>query len=272
MTERLHFHFEYSLALLFFWIGMQTDLFQSCGHCWIFQICWHIECSTFTASSFRIWNSSTGIPSPPLALFIVMLPKAHLTLHSRMSGSKWVITPPWLSGSWRSSLYSSSVYSCHLFLISSTSVRSIPFLSFIVPIFAWNVPLVSLIFLKRSLVFPIPLFSSFFALITEEGFLISPCYSLELCIQMGISLLFSFAFHFSFFFFSAICKSSPDNDFVFFHFFSWGWFWSLSPVQCHESLSIVLQALGLSDLIPWIYLSLPLYNHKEFDLGHTWMV
>ena len=36
-----------------------------------------------------------------------------------------------------------------------------------------------------------------FALITEEGFLISPCYSLELCIQMGISFLFSFAFHFS---------------------------------------------------------------------------
>ena len=51
--------------------------FQSCGHCWIFQICWHTECSTFTASSFRIWNSSTGIPSPPLALFIVRLPKAH---------------------------------------------------------------------------------------------------------------------------------------------------------------------------------------------------
>ena len=44
-----------------------------------FQICWHIECSTFTASSFRIWNSSTGIPSPPLALFIGMLSKAHLT-------------------------------------------------------------------------------------------------------------------------------------------------------------------------------------------------
>ena len=51
-----------------------------------FPICWYIECSTFTASSFRIWNSSAGIPSPPLALFIVMLPKAHLTLHSRMSG------------------------------------------------------------------------------------------------------------------------------------------------------------------------------------------
>ena len=66
--------------------------------------------STFTASSFRIWNSLTGIPSPPLALFVVMLPKAHLTSHSRMSGCSWGITPSWLSGSWRSFLYS-SVYS-----------------------------------------------------------------------------------------------------------------------------------------------------------------
>ena len=43
-----------SLALPFFGIGMKTDFFQSCGHCWVFQICWHIECNTFTASSFRI--------------------------------------------------------------------------------------------------------------------------------------------------------------------------------------------------------------------------
>ena len=103
--------FEHSLALPFFGIGIRTDLFQSCGHCWVFQICWHIlECSTFTASSFRIWNSSTGIPSPPLALFIVMLlPKAHLILHSRQCGSRWVITSSWLSQSWRSFLYCSSV-------------------------------------------------------------------------------------------------------------------------------------------------------------------
>ena len=95
--------FEYSLALLFFGIGMKTDFFQSCGHWWVFQICWHIECSTFTASSFRIWNSSTRIPSPPLALFIVMLAKAHLTSHSRMSGSRRVITPscdPSIYGEW----------------------------------------------------------------------------------------------------------------------------------------------------------------------------
>ena len=76
--------------------GMKTDLFQSCGHCWVFQIWWPIECSTFTASSFRTWISSTGIPSPTLPLFVLMLPKAHLTSHSKMSGSRWVITPSWL--------------------------------------------------------------------------------------------------------------------------------------------------------------------------------
>ena len=63
----------------------------------------------FTAFSFRIWNSSTGIPSPPLALFVVMLPKAHLASHSRMSGSRWVIRASWFTGLWRSFLYSSFV-------------------------------------------------------------------------------------------------------------------------------------------------------------------
>ena len=56
-------------ALPFFGIGTKTDLFQSCGHCWVFQICWHVECSIFAAASFRIWNSSLGILSPLLALF-----------------------------------------------------------------------------------------------------------------------------------------------------------------------------------------------------------
>ena len=35
-----------SLALPFLGIGMKTNLFQSCGHCWVFQICWHTEYST----------------------------------------------------------------------------------------------------------------------------------------------------------------------------------------------------------------------------------
>ena len=46
--------FEHSLALPFFKIGIKTDLFQSCGHCWVFQIYWHIEWNILTASSFRI--------------------------------------------------------------------------------------------------------------------------------------------------------------------------------------------------------------------------
>ena len=32
-----------SLSLPFLGIGMKTDLFQSCGYCWVFEICWHIE-------------------------------------------------------------------------------------------------------------------------------------------------------------------------------------------------------------------------------------
>ena len=129
---------------------MRTALFQSCGHSWVFRICWHTECSTFTASSFIIWNSSAGIPSPPLALLVVILPKAHLSSHSRMSDSRWVITPSWLSGSLRSFLYSSSLYYCHLFLISSASGRSCfgPLLSSsLLEMFPW----LSLIFFKRFL-------------------------------------------------------------------------------------------------------------------------
>ena len=116
---------------------MKTDLFQCCGPCWVFQICWHIECSTFTAFSFRIWKSSTGIPSPSLALFVVMLSKAHLTSHSRMSLCRWVITPSWLSWSWKSFLYSSSeapLYthcsyslSCdQLFVVPWTAAHQVP--------------------------------------------------------------------------------------------------------------------------------------------------
>ena len=105
------------------WDWNEADLVQSCGHYWDFQIFWDIQYSTFTASSFWICDMSTGIPLHPLALFIVILPKAHLILYSRMSYCRWVMTPSWLSGSLRPLSYS-SVYSCHLFLISSFSVRS----------------------------------------------------------------------------------------------------------------------------------------------------
>ena len=169
-------------------------------------------------------------------------------------------------------LYSSSVYSCHLFLISSASVKSIPFLSFIELIFAWNVSLVSPIFLKRSLVFPILLFSS-----------ISLHWSLRKVFLSVLTILWNSAFKWVYLSFSpllctsllftAICKASSGSHFAFLHFFFPSvWSCSLSAVQCHEPPSIVHQAVCLSDLIPWTYFSLPLYNCKEFDLGHTWMV
>ena len=137
-TFTFTFHFECSLALPFFGIWMKTDLFQSCGHCWVFQICWRIECSTLIASYFRILNTSAGIPSLTLALFVAVLPKAHLISHSRMSDSRQITTPLRLSAHTtsllRPFLCSSSVYSCHFFLIFSASVRSLPFLSFTIPI------------------------------------------------------------------------------------------------------------------------------------------
>ena len=206
-----------------------------------FQICCHIECSTIIASSFRIWNTSTGIPLPPPALFIVIFPKVNLTLHHRISGSRWLITPSWLSGSWRSFLYSSSVYCCHLFLVSSASVRSQPFLSFIMHIFEWNIPLVSIIFLKRSLVFPILLSSS-----------ISLHWSLRNAFLSLLAVLWNSAFKWEYLSFSplpfasllftVICKASLNNHFALLHFFFWKWSWSLPPVQCHKP-SIVVQAL-----------------------------
>ena len=74
-------------------------------------------------------------------------------------------------------------------------------------------------------------------------------------------------------FFSQLFPRPPQTAILLFCIsFSWGCSWFLTPVQCHEPLSIVNQALSLSDLVLKIYLSFPLYNHKGFDLDHTWMV
>ena len=233
---------EHFLAFPLFQTGMKTDLFQSCGHCWVFQICWHIECSIFTASSFRIWKSATGIPSPPLALLIVMFPKAYFTSHSWMFGSRWVITPSWLSGSWRSFLYSSFVYSCHLFLISFASVRFLPFLSFIEHIFAWNILFVSLIFLKRSLVFPMLLFPFISLHWSLRKAFLSLFPILWISVFKWVYISFS-PLLFTSLLFTAICKASSDNHFAFWIYFSLGWSWFLFPVQYHEPPSIVHQAV-----------------------------
>ena len=46
-------YFGHSLALPFSGIGVKSEIFQSCGHCWVFHFSWHIECSTFTTHMDR---------------------------------------------------------------------------------------------------------------------------------------------------------------------------------------------------------------------------
>ena len=167
-----------------------------------------------------------------------------------LSKSHWLHIPGCLTlGEWshhRGYLGHEDLFCIALLCILATSyylllVKSIPFLSFIEPICAWNVPSVSLIFLKRSLVFPILLFS-----------FISLHWSLRKVFLSLLALLWNSAFKwiylsfspllFASFLFAAICKASQPFRFSA-CFFSWGWSWSLPPVQCHEPPSIVHQAL-----------------------------
>ena len=180
-----------------------------------------------TTLYFRILNNSTGIPSPLLPLFIVMLPKVHLTSHSRMSASRWVDTPSWLLRSLQPFLYSSSVYSCYLFCFS----WFLPFLSFIVPTFAWNVLLLSLSFLKKSLVFAILLlFSISLHCSLKMAFL-------SLLLFFGtlhsVGNIFSFLLCLSPLLFSQLFVRPPQITILLSCiFFTLKWYWLLPPVQC----------------------------------------
>ena len=152
-------------------------------------------------------------------------------------------------------LFNSSVYSCHLFLIYSASVRSLPFLSFIVPIFVKNLPLASPIFLNWSLAFFILLFSSISV----------PCsYKKAFLSLLAIHLNFAFPFLLCLsLLFSQQSVRPPQTTIVPSCIsFSLRWFCSPPPVKCYEPSSTVLYALyqiyALSDLRSWIYLPLSL--------------
>ena len=84
-------------------------------------------------------------------------------------------------------------------------------------------------------------FLCFFALITEDGFLISPGYSLELCIQITFATL-----PFTSLLFSAICKASLDNHFAFLHFFFLGAQMVKNPPAEWETW---VQSLGWKDFL-----------------------
>ena len=121
----------FSTILLGNW---DEDLFQSCGYCWVFQICWHIECNVLLTSPFRVLNSSTIILSYPLSLLTTMLPKSlDFTLQN-----VWL----WVTDHTTIVIQFIKFFFVQLLsvlfpslLISSPSTRSLQFLSFIVPIF-----------------------------------------------------------------------------------------------------------------------------------------
>ena len=145
-----------------------------------------------------------------------MLPKAHLTSHSRMSSCRWVsyhrdylghedrfctvlcvFLPPLFNIFCFCQVHTISVlYWVHLCLKCTLDISNF---------------LEDISNLSHSTVF-----LYFFALITEKEFLISLCYSLELCIQMGTSSLLSFAFHFPSF--HSYLKGLLRQPFCFFAF------------------------------------------------------
>ena len=162
------------------------------------------------------------------------------------------------------------MYSFHLFLISSESTKSLLFLSFIVPIFGQNVPLISQVFLKRSLVFSFLLFSPIFIhCLLKNAFL-------SLCAVLWKSAFSWIYISLSPLLFTSLCSLAivrpPQITALPSCFsFSLGWFCSLPPIQYYRPPSIVLKVLCLPDLTPWLYLLPLLHIHRGSDLSHTWL-
>ena len=141
------------------------------------------------------------------------------------------------------------MYSCHCFLISSASFISILFLSFIVPILTGNVPVVLLILLTRSQVFPFLLLSSIYLHRSLRKAFLSLCAILWNSALRQVYLSFSPLPLASFFLFSTICKAFSDNHFAFLHFFFLGMV--LFTTSCRVLQTSVRRSSGtLSELLP----------------------
>ena len=142
------------------------------------------------------------------------------------------------------------MHSFYLFLTSSASTRSLSFLFFIVPMVGQNFPLIFPIFLKRSLVFPLLLFSS-----------ISLHYSLKKAFLSLSTILWNFEFSwvclslsllFLLLIFLQLFVRPPQITTLpsWFSFSLW-WFCSLPPLQYYWHLSLVLLAHYWSEEVKW---------------------
>ena len=149
-----------------------------------------------------------------------------------------------------------------------------PFLSFIEPIFAWNVSLLSLIFLKTSLSFPFYCFP--LALCTDHWRRLS---------YLSLLILGNSAFKwvylpfspllFTSLLFTAICKASSNSHFALLHFFFLGM--ALISVSCTMSRTSVHSSSAIkrntfeSVLMRWMNLE-PIIqsevSQKEKDKYH----
>ena len=151
------------------------------------------------------------------------------------------------------------MYSFYLLLISSVSARSLPFMSFIVPIFGQNAPLISPIFLKRSLVFTL----LFFLLVLCTVHWGQP--SCPFLLFFGTLCLVGYTFPFLpcflFLFFLHLFVKPPQITALpsCFSFF-------VGEMVLFTTSIVVLWAHCLLDLILWIHLLPPLHIRRVFKL------
>ena len=145
-------------------------------------------------------------------------------------------------------LSNSSVYPCHLFVISSVSIRSLLFLSFIVPSLHKCFLGISNFPEGISGIFPFYCFLLFLCIVHLRLSCLSFLFS---GVLRSVGFMFPFLLCLLLLFFSQLfLKDSSDNHFAFLHFFfPLGWLWSAPPIQRYESLSIVFQAYCLPDLV-----------------------
>ena len=233
------------MALLFLDVAMKTDLFLSCDYFW------HIECSILTASAFRILESSTGYPLPPLA-------KAHLISHSSMSDPRWLTTPSLLSRSLRLFSYSSLCILvtswCLLLLFCPYHFcpLSCPFLHEILLDASSFLEEISSLY--HSIIFFSLLFSES---LHSDGY------------------LFLFLLFLSLLFFPQLLVVSSDKHFVFLHLLLLSVRKDLVTASstmlwtCVHSSSTTLSTR--SNLFH-LFVTSTLYKHNGFDFGHNWMV
>ena len=155
-----------------------------------------------------------------------MILKAHLTSYSRVSGSRWLITLSWLSGSYWD------------IIVQLLCVLLPPLLNLVCfcQVLAISILYCAHLCMKYSLGisnFLEEISSLSYSIVFHFVFIVYLRFSYFSLLFFGTlhSVGCVFLFLLWLFLFLAVCKASSDNHFAFHISFSWGWFWSLPPVK-----------------------------------------